>query len=104
MKDASEIACGVRITFDLLLPCLMATTLQNYGKSIERSTNSSRTELVNASNVSFDNLIATLLQGFQVSDDEINMDLTTFKSLYANSGDSVECVWLSLLTHLLSMK
>lgn len=45
------------------------------------------------------------LQGFQVSDDEINMDLATFKSLYANSGDSVECVWLaySLICHSLNI-
>lgn len=33
-----------------------------------------------------------MLQGFQVSDDEINMDLTNFKHHYANSGGSVECV------------
>lgn len=31
-------------------------------------------------------------QGYQVSDDEINMDLTTFRSHYANSGGSVESV------------
>ena len=31
-------------------------------------------------------------QGFLVSDEEIHMDLATFKQLYANSGGSVECV------------
>lgn len=29
-------------------------------------------------------------QGFQVSDEEISMDLATFKEQYANSGGSVE--------------
>ena len=32
------------------------------------------------------------LQGYQVSDDEINMDLVTFRAHYANSGGSVEYV------------
>lgn len=33
-----------------------------------------------------------MTKGYQVSDDEINMDLTTFRSHYANSGGSVESV------------
>lgn len=38
-------------------------------------------------------------RGFQVSDDEINMDLATFKSLYANSGDSVDRNQLNFFTN-----
>lgn len=33
-----------------------------------------------------------MLQGFQVSDEEINMDLATFKQQYALNGGAVECV------------
>lgn len=32
------------------------------------------------------------MQGYQVSDDEINMDLTTFRSHYASQTGIVECV------------
>lgn len=35
-----------------------------------------------------------LSQGFLVSDDEINMDLATFKQLYAPNGGSVESVMI----------
>ncbi|THH18125.1 hypothetical protein EW146_g2811 [Bondarzewia mesenterica] len=37
-------------------------------------------------------------RGFQVSDDEVNMDLATFKSMYASSGESVEYAQLSSST------
>ena len=35
-------------------------------------------------------------QGFQVSDEEIEMDLATFKATYANGGGSVESVIIPL--------
>lgn len=31
-------------------------------------------------------LLLTIFQGFQVSDDEIHMDLATFRQLYASNG------------------
>ena len=34
--------------------------------------------------------VDAFLQGFQVSDDEINMDLATFRAHYANQAGSVE--------------
>lgn len=37
-------------------------------------------------------LLTAAEQGYQVADDEIHMDLATFKSHYANSGGSVEYV------------
>ena len=33
-------------------------------------------------------------QGYQVSDDEIHMDLASFRSHYANQTGVVECVWI----------
>lgn len=38
-------------------------------------------------------------RGYQVSDDEINMDLTTFRSHYANSGGSVDRNQLNFFTN-----
>ncbi|EIM83705.1 DNA-directed RNA polymerase RPB5 subunit [Stereum hirsutum FP-91666 SS1] len=39
-------------------------------------------------------------RGYQVADDEIHMDLTTFKSHYANSGGSVDRNQLNFFTNL----
>ncbi|KZT07699.1 DNA-directed RNA polymerase RPB5 subunit [Laetiporus sulphureus 93-53] len=38
-------------------------------------------------------------RGFQVSDDEINMDLATFRSHYANNGGSVDRAQLNFFTN-----
>ncbi|KII89786.1 hypothetical protein PLICRDRAFT_108577 [Plicaturopsis crispa FD-325 SS-3] len=38
-------------------------------------------------------------RGFQVSDDEIHMDLATFRSLYANNGGSVDRSQLNFFTN-----
>lgn len=37
------------------------------------------------------------VQGFQVSDEEISMELATFKQQYANSGGSVEYAPLTFI-------
>lgn len=39
---------------------------------------------------SYFSLLVILTQGFAVSDDEIQMDLATFRGHYANNGGSVE--------------
>lgn len=35
-------------------------------------------------------------QGFQVSEEEISMDLATFRTTYMSSGGSLECVIILL--------
>jgi len=68
-----------------------ATSPRNYGKSTGQYTNSSKTESVCSGFLSKLPLISRdINKGFAVSDDEIQMDLATFRNHYANSGGSVE--------------
>lgn len=66
--------------------------LQNCGKSTGQFTNWSKIESGIHSGRRHPLLLFLLClnQGFQVSDDEIHMDLASFRSLYANNGGSVE--------------
>lgn len=66
------------------------TNLLNSGRSTALSTSSSRTEwaLITWVGKCLNNTSSS--QGFQVSDDEINMDLATFRSHYASQMGSVE--------------
>ena len=69
-----------------------STKLQNYGKSIEQSMNSWRIELATIVDSQNTQSHRMLSQGFQVSDEEINMDLQRFRDSYANSTGVVEWV------------
>lgn len=39
--------------------------------------------------------VGLAIQGFQVSTDELQMDLNTFRTAYANSAGSVEYVYIA---------
>jgi hypothetical protein len=70
-----------------------ATRVPSFGRSTGPFTNSSRIGLGHLkSRVVERGAYGMHLQGYRVSDEEINMDLARFRELYSNQSATVECV------------
>jgi hypothetical protein len=87
MRDASN---SKPLLFTLP-PCRTKTNPRDCGQSIAQSTNWLKTESASSTSPV---IIWRIYghQGFEVSDEEINMDLAQFRATYANQTGSVECV------------
>src|SRR5262247_3041896 len=81
---------GVETYFVKFLSC-PKTNLQSYGKSTGQYTSWSKIE---SASLTYEPIAFSIPrpQGFQVSDEEIHMDLATFRSMYANHAGNVEYV------------